>query len=387
MGITFGTTPGRVKLCDIAGWKPSLRRSATSFLLLFFAAQFTAASAEKDAVHFALVGLSHDHAGGFIPRAQGRKDILLAGIVESKPELIDRYAKRFHLNSELFFPSLEELLRHTNIQAVAIFTSTFEHRRVVEDCARLGIQVVMMEKPLAVNLEHARLMEAAVKKGKMQLIVNYETTWYPGNQAAYNLVRQGTLGDLRKIVVHDGHRGPKEIGCSQDFLEWLTDPVLNGGGALTDFGCYGADLITWLMDGKRPTSVFAVTGHFKPDVYPKVEDEATIVVTYPKAQGIIQASWNWPFDRKDIEIYGQQGYVLVPRPDVLRVRKPTTQETESSAPKLSDPINDPLSYLGAVVRHEIEPSGLSSLPVNLVVTQILDAARESARTGKRATLK
>ena len=192
---------------------------------------------------------------------------------------------------------------------------------------------------------------------------------------------------MRKIVVHDGHRGPKEIGCSTDFLEWLTDPELNGGGALTDFGCYGADLITWLMQGQQPTSVLAVTQRFKPEVYPKVEDEATIVLTYPKAQGIIQASWNWPFDRKDMEVYGQLGYAMVPRPDLVRVRKPNSQEIETVPQPLTAPFSDPLSYLAAVVRHEIKPSGLSSLEVNLIVTQILDAARESARTGKRVDLK
>ena len=280
-------------------------------------------------VRFAIFGLTHDHAGGFIPRTRDRKDIQLAGIIEPRADLAARYARRFQLDTNLFFASLDELLAKTN----------------------------------------------------------YETTWYPGNQAAYALVHeQHALGDLRKLVVHDGHRGPKEIGCSDTFLEWLTDPVLNGGGALTDFGCYGADLVTWLMDGQRPTSVFAVTQQIKPDVYPKVEDEATIVVTYPKTQAILQASWNWPFDRKDMEVYGKTGYVLVPRPDLMRVRKPNSAETEVQPPPLSGPQADPLSYLAAVARGDMKPSGLSSLAVNLVVTEILDAARESARTGKRINL-
>ena len=346
-----------------------------------------APAADRPPVRFAIIGLAHDHAGGFIPRTLGRQDIQLAGIVESNEELIARYTQRFHLSANLFFPTIDELLTRTNIEAAAIFTSTFEHRRVVEQCAGRGI-TVMMEKPLAVNLEHARAMEKAVKKANVQLIVNYETTWYPGTQAAYDLVqRQHAIGELRKIVIHDGHRGPKEIGCSSEFLQWLTDPLLNGGGALTDFGCYGADLITWLMQGERPISVFAVTQRFKPDVYPKVEDEATIVLTYPKMQGIIQASWNWPFDRKDMELYGQLGYVLVPRADVIRIRKPGAQEEESYPAAAPNSLTDPLSYLAAVVRHDIQPSGLSSLEVNLVVTQILDAARESARSGKRVLLK
>ncbi len=360
-----------------------------SFLLVFallvcLTVSLARAQADKPPVRIAIVGLTHDHALGFIPRTRDRKDVQLVGIVEPDPELVARYAKRFQLNTNLFFASLDELLVRTQVQAVAVFTSTFDHRSVVQTCARLGIKNVMMEKPLAVNMEHARAIAAAADKGGLQVIVNYETTWYPANQAAYTLVHEPqAIGDLRKIVVHDGHRGPKEIGCSDTFLNWLTDPVLNGGGALNDFGCYGADLITWLMDEKRPVSVFAVTQHIKPQVYPKVEDEATIVVTYPKAQGIIQASWNWAFDRKDMEIYGQTGYVLVPRQDVLRVRRRNAAESETTAPPLSGSSADPLAYLAAVARGEIRPAGLSGLAVNLIVVEILDAAHESARTGRR----
>jgi len=185
----------------------------------------------KEPVRFAIFGLEHDHAAGFIPRAKDRKDIQLVGIIESRADLIARYAQRYQLDRNLFFPSLDELLAKTNIQAVATFTSTFEHRRVVELCAARGLNV-MMEKPLAVNMEHARAIESAAKKGHIQVIVNYETTWYPGNQAAYGLLNdQHRLGDARKIVVHDGHRVPREIGCSEAFLSWLTDPVLNGGDA------------------------------------------------------------------------------------------------------------------------------------------------------------
>ena len=364
-----------------------MRKVILVWLFALSAIRLACADEPKSPVRFAIFGLAHDHAAGFIPRAKDRRDIQLVGIIEPQADLVSRYAERYHLDSSLFFSSLDQLLAKTNIQAVAIFTSTFDHRRVVELCAAKGLNV-MMEKPLAVNIEHARAIETAAKKANIQVVVNYETTWYPGNQAAYNLVHeQSAVGELRKIVVHDGHRGPKEIGCSQAFLDWLTDPVLNGAGALTDFGCYGADLSTWLMKGQRPTSVFAVTQHIKPDVYPKVEDEATIVVTYPKAQAVLQASWNWPFDRKDMEVYGQSGYVLVPRSDKLRVRRANSAETETTPDPLTGPQADPLSYLAAVVRGEIKPEGLSSLAVNIAVTEILDAARESAKTGTRIDLK
>jgi len=363
-----------------------LRVACSVTLLVLFFTQAAIAADATAPVRFAMWGLTHDHAGGFLPRTRDRQDIQLVGIIEPRDDLVRRYAERFHLPPTLFASSLNELLARTNFQAVAVFTSTFEHSNVVQQCAARGLHV-MMEKPLAVSMAHAQAIAAAAREHKIHVIVNYETTWYPGNQAAYALVHdQHAIGEPRKFVVHDGHRGPKEIGCSPAFLEWLTDPVLNGGGALTDFGCYGADLVTWLLGGQRPTSVFAVTQQIKPDVYPKVEDEATIVITYPKAQAILQASWNWPFDRKDIEVYGQTGYVLVPRSNLLRVRQATGAETERTAPALSGPEADPLSYLAAVVRGDVKPAGLSSLDVNMVVTEILDAARESARSGKRVDL-
>ena len=362
-------------------------RVIVAFALSMVAMMCGWAEEPKAPVRFAIVGLTHDHARGFIPAARNRNDIQLAGIVEPNRELVARYAKAYSLDTNLFFSSLNDLLHKTNIQAVATFTSTFEHLRVVEECATRGL-TVMMEKPMAVNMKHARAMEAAAKRGRIQILVNYETTWYPANHAAYAIVNdEHAIGDIRKVVVHDGHRGPKEIGCSADFLNWLTDPVLNGGGALTDFGCYGADLITWLMRGQRPISVFAITQQIKPDIYPKVDDEATVIINYPHALGIIQGSWNWAIDRKDMEIYGQSGQLLVPRRDTLKLRTLKTAESEPPSPALVGAQADPLSYLAAVVRKEVQPSGLSSLDVNLTVTEILDAARESARTGRRIDLK
>ncbi len=339
-------------------------------------------------MRLAIVGLEHDHALSFIPRLNGRTDVQLVGIVETNPDLIARYESRFHLDSSLFYPSLPALFARTNVQAVATFTSIFAHAQVVETCAAQGVDV-MMEKPLAVNLKAARKIQAAATKSGIKVIVNYETSWYPGNQAAFLLVHdRHEIGDIRRMVFHDGHRGPKEIGCTTNFLAWLTDPVLNGGGAINDFGCYGSDIATWFMDGQKPLTVFAVAKQLKPGIYPKVEDDATIVLNYPRAQVILEPSWNWPFDRKDVEIYGQTGAVFVPKPDQLRVRtfeKP--EEQEITPPALTGAMADPLSYLVSVVRGETEPSGLASLDVNMTVVEILDAAHRSVRTGKMVKLK
>ena len=101
------------------------------------------------------------------------------------------------------------------------------------------------------------------------VLVNYETTWYPSYHDVYNIIESDSIGKIKKMVFHDGHQGPKEIGCSPQFLQWLTDPVTNGAGALNDFGCYGADLMTWLMHGEKPLAVTAITRHYKTNIYPK----------------------------------------------------------------------------------------------------------------------
>ena len=359
-----------------------------SLVIAFLLVAVACGRAQENAppVRLAIVGLVHDHVTGMLPQFANRKDVQLVGIVESNREAVARYAERFGLDRDLFFPSIEALVARTKVDAVATFTSTFDHRRVVETCAPLGIDV-MMEKPLAVNMEHARAIAEAAKRGGIQVVINYETTWYPSTQSAYDFVHvQKAIGELRKIVVCDGHQGPKAIGVSPLFASWLLDPVLNGGGALTDFGCYGVDLATWMMGGQRPISVLAVTQNFQPDAYPKVDDEATIVLAYPRTQAVIEASWNWPYGRKDMEIYGQKGAMRLPNRDWLFMKMGDGQEARLPTPALSGPDADPLSYLVAVVRGRIRPSGPSSLEVNLVVTEVLDAARESARTGRRIDL-
>ena len=350
-----------------------------------FAQARSAADTAGVPLRAAVVGLVHGHAEGFFEQNLHRPDLQIVGVAEPDRQLASQYASRYGLNGSLLFSSLEEMLLKTHPQAVLVYTNTLDHRNVVEICARRGVHV-MMEKPLAVSMADARAIEHAAQQGKIQVMVNYETTWYRSNRAAYDLVHDKAIGDIRKVVVHDGHRGPREIGVGPEFLVWLTDPRLNGAGALFDFGCYGADLMTWLIDGRRPEAVTAVTQRIKPDVYPRVDDEATIVLTYPKAQAILQASWNWPFDRKDMEVYGQTGYVITMSRDDVRLRREGAEEERVAAKPLPAPYDDPISCLRAVVLAGAPPDGLSSLATNMIVTEILDAARQSAASGKTVRL-
>jgi predicted dehydrogenase len=340
----------------------------------------------KKPLRVAIVGLVHGHVAGLFGPALKRNDIQIVGIAEPDQKLEQRYAKEFKLNPQLLFQDLELMLNKVQPQALLVYTDTRDHRHVVEVAARHHI-AVMMEKPLAVSVDDALAMQRAADGAHIPVLVNYETTWYASNTDVYDMVREGVLGDIRKVVVHDGHRGPKEIGVTPEFLAWLTDPERNGAGALFDFGCYGADLITWLMKVEPPTTVTAITQQIKRDAYPRVDDETTVVLTYPKAQAIIQASWNWPFDRKDMEVYGATGQAItVKKDDVLVRRQGEEKETLQSAPKLKVPYDDPITYLVAVGSGGVKPVSISALDTNVTVVRILAAARESAKTGTTGKL-
>jgi len=338
-----------------------------------------------------IVGLVHDHVGAFLHGSWlvpaggilDRADVQVVGIVEPNQKLFDSYAARYHLPSSLRFRSIQEMVSQAHPRAVLVFTAPSDHRRVIEECAALGVHV-MMEKPLTISYKDALAIQSAAQRGHIHVLVNLETSWYASNTEAFHLLQQGALGPIIKTVIRDGHSGPKPIGASPEFLSFLLDPQQNGGGALFDFGCYGANLMTWLMDGEIPLSVTAVTKQLQPDLYPNVDDEAEIILNYKNAVAIVQASWNWPFGVKQMDVYGRTGYAKAIDNELIEVRKANEPEAQMLKGKsLAAPYDDPLHYLAAVVNGEIqEGNSPSSLQTNIVVSEILDAARQSAQTGK-----
>ena len=335
----------------------------------------------------AIVGLEHGHVAGFLSQIPKHSEVKLVGVADADTPLCQRYAKQFSLPESLFYKTEANMIERTRPDAVLVYTSIAEHRRAIEVAAQYGVSV-MVEKPLTISLEDAKAIRRIAREKKIHVLVNYETTWYPSNRAAYDEVRNGQIGEIRRVVVHDGHEGPKEIHVQPEFLKWLTDPQQNGAGALYDFGCYGVDLMTWLMHGETPESVTAVTNQDKPEIYSHVDDDATIILKYPHAQAVIQASWNWPFGRKDMEVYGANGYVITVAANDVRVRhQHDNQERTDTAPGLPANEHDSLSYLAAVLHGKLVSKGdLSALDTNVIVMQILDAARQSARTGQTVQL-
>jgi predicted dehydrogenase len=155
-----------------------MRRFVCATMAVLFCG-FAAPSFGDDApsapLRVGIAGLVHDHVRGFFDWNLHRSDIQIVGIAEPDQQLAARTVDRYKLDQKLLFTRLEEMLDKAHPQAVLAYTNTFDHRAVVEACARRGIPV-MMEKPLAVSIEDARAVEKAAAAGKIDVLVNYETT-------------------------------------------------------------------------------------------------------------------------------------------------------------------------------------------------------------------
>ena len=363
-------------------------KNKLQIVLFLFLFQLTA---QKNPMPIGVAGLTHGHVN-WVFGAEKRGDIKIVGIVEPNKELAKRLSEQHGFPMDLVFDDLEGMLKVKTPELVTAFGSIYAHLAVVEACAPKGIHV-MVEKPLAVSVAHAKRMQALAQEHDIHLLTNYETTWYPTNHKAHGLLHNGAIGDVRKVIVRDGHKGPKKIGVSKEFLAWLTDPVENGGGALIDFGCYGANLLTWLHEGKRPNTVTAVTQQLQPENNPKVDDDCTILLSYDTSSAILEPSWNWPIGRKDMEIYGETGVIYADNRHDMRVRISEGydgfREETFKLDERQAPYDDPFAFFVAVIRGTIklQPNDLSSLENNMIVVEILEAARESAKTGKTIKLK
>jgi len=339
-------------------------------------------------VRLAIVGLNHDHVWGILKDIKQVPQANLVAIAEPRPELV-RKAKAIVPPSVKFYSNYVTMLDQIKPQAVIITTENDHHLAIVRECAKRHIDVEM-EKPMATTGADAREMEKLANAAHIKLMVNYFNNWLPSYQQLYQQVKDGKIGPIHQLVSQYGHQGPREIGTSKEFAAWLYDPVKNGGGALMDFGCYGAALSLWLKG--RPAKVFARSLKLKVSQHNAVEDDAVIVLEYPDGTAVLEPSWDWPFTMERIQVFGPQGSLLaLPGALLYRGTKvPASAESPDGQPESlpSLPLigSNPIAYLVDCIQHNRPITGLLAPRLNVEVNEILDAAKESIRTGRAVAM-
>lgn len=337
----------------------------------------TRLSIQTGPLRLAVIGMVHGHVAGPLAYAQAHPDqIQIVGVYEPDAKLFARLAERYRLSPDLRFDDLGKMLDASHPEAASVMTSIADHRAAVAACAPRRVHA-LLEKPLAFSNADAEAMAALARKHGVLVLTNYETSWYASVREVKRLVDSGEFAPVRRIIFRHGHPGPIEIGCGPEFVGWLADPRQAGGGAVVDFGCYGAILATWFMNGQAPTDIVASRATLKPDKYPRVDDDATIVLRYPTATAVIQASWNWTHDNKEMDVYTERGSLHAAKWDALAVRMPNQSPQPVQPPAQPAMLENEWVYLRQVVRGACPVDPLSSLELNVTAVKIIDAARRS----------
>jgi len=346
-------------------------------------------TAPKEKTRLAIIGLDHDHVWGLLKDFAGEPNAELVAIADTHPALVDQ-AKTKVPASVKFYSDYIQMLNEVKPDGVIVTTENDRHLEILRECAKRHINY-STEKPMATTAADAREMERLANQAGIKVMVNYWNAWVAPTHELYHLVKDNTVGPVQKIIVQYGHQGPKEIGVSKYFADWLYDGVKNGGGAIMDFGCYGAEWAVWLKG--RPAKVSAATQKLKVDQHNPVDDDATILLEYPDGEVIIEASWNWPYSMGQVQVFGPNGSMVATARDLF-VRPTGRQEAnaplEGERVALGPPPREtanPISYFVDCIRNDKPIEDPLSMKVNVQVMEILDAARESARTGKQQELR
>jgi len=232
-----------------------------------------------------VLGMTHDHLWGNLADLNASPLGELVAAADPNQELRDKAREQF--GCPQVFASYEELLAAVELDAVYVYSDHVTSANLAVMAAENG-KHVMVEKAMAATLADAERMLAAASGNNVKLMINWPFAWEPSLQKAIELVESGAIGRLFYVKHRGSHGGPMEYGHTHFFYDWLYDERLGGGGAIIDYGCYGAALARYMLG--QPSKVSAIAGHLAKD-YVTLDDNAIFVMQWPRAMAQMEASW------------------------------------------------------------------------------------------------
>jgi len=330
----------------------------------------------------AIVGLVHSHVWGHLETlAKAQSPARLVAIAEPNAALVAEAKKS--APGVAYFDDYRKMLSEVKPDIVWAFVENNRHLEIVKECAPRKIQVIF-EKPLAATYHDALEIERLATQYGIRVMTNYQMVWWPANYAVKAAADRGAIGQVWRLHGIVGHGGPASEGPrNQYFFAWLTDPVENGAGALVDFGCYNALWSLWYLG--RPKTVYAAVNHLRPGRFPKVEDNADMLLSYDDGVGIFEASWDLPRGFQELEVFGLGGSLSM-REGKAELRVDGQPPRDLPLQPLESGRASPVAYMASRMKESQPLDGLVALPINVDVVEILDAAKESVKTGRAVRL-
>ena len=329
----------------------------------------------------AFIGLRHGHSWRQLRDISGIAEAEFVGVAESIPGLVEE-AKKIQPDA-YYDPDYRSFVRTREPEIVWAFVENNRHLEIVEFLAPLGIHVIF-EKPLAGTYADAVQIRELARRHGIQVMTNYQMAWWAANHELHRQAASGKIGEVWRLhgVVGNGGPAPRDAR-RQVFFDWLTDPVANGAGALVDFGIYSATWAVWHLG--LPELVYAAVNQLQPDRFPKVEDNAVMVLSYPEAVGIFEGSWNLPRGFQQLEVFGLEGSLSMDR-DSLTHREGRKAAMRVEAAKLDPTASHPIRYMIDRVSRGEPLEHIVALDINVDAVQILEAAKRSAREHRAISL-
>lgn len=307
-------------------------------------------------------------------------DVELVAVVNHRTESMGKFADDFGIKRQ--YSTINALVKEGEVDALVISTPNALHAPEAIEALLAGIHI-MVEKPMAMNAaESQEMLEASRASGSVLMVAH---CWRFDEEVLW-LKQQIDSGKMGKIVRTKGcgvhvHWGPSG---------WFTQAKLAGGGAMADMGIHALDTARFLLGDPLPLSVYAHMGTY----YGKydVDDTGTVIVNWDNgATSTIESGWWQPHadgPEASTQLYGETGFGQL-FPTFLRVpdaESNSVKTIESGFPLSRDPhcpqimYDRQMAYFVDCIRNRKTPipGGLEGL-INM---KVIDAAYESARTGK-----
>lgn len=352
----------------------------------------------KEILNVALIGCGWIGEDKHVPSILATPDVKLVALCDTKIEKAERFVELFHLTDVKVYSDASEMLKDPDIDVVHIATPNPTHCALT--CAALEAgKHVLCEKPMACTKAECEKMIATAKKANRKLTIGFQWRYRPEALKVKELCDQDVLGDIYYAKANaTRYAGVPAWG------EYLNGG--NGGGIFIDGVPHALDLTLWAMNNYEVHSVKAniydkmksnpegcIWGGWDVNDF-KVEDSGFAIVTMKNGATIyIEASWRLNMLGEDMKttLCGTKAGLDMSGEHQVRVNgmafgKPYVQCIDTSDPmppfsiKSRAPGLEEIRRFVDAIRNDtdvfIKPEQA------MVVTQIIEAVYQSAKTGK-----
>jgi predicted dehydrogenase len=223
-------------------------------------------------------------------------------LCDTNKELVEKMAKTYNVGKT--YTDYKELLKQDDIDAVCINTPNYLHREMALAAAEAK-KHILVEKPMAMNIDEANDMIKAAKDNGVLLMVEQMQRFETAHEAAKKIIDEGKLGKIFTIRCKLGHSGPEFWNTDGVMRNWYFKKAMSGGGSMADVGIHAIDLIRWLT-GKKITEVNAQIATLQKDI--EVEDNGIGLLKFEDGTiGVVESSWTTGPWGVQSAIYGEKG--------------------------------------------------------------------------------